>query len=174
MANPNFFTGYSNNKKYDFTVTNDVTSNTVVADVSNIDQLYNRTAVKTTNNYLLSALNPDVDCDTITTPPATTSATTTNPLSTSLTDRSNGITYGKIYNNILNYPSDTNTIDKKYYIRTYYLPDGKTTTVTVDMRTSGVIITTLSGDVPGGIPFNKKTTITGLGTSIENIKVEYY
>ena len=63
-----------------------------------------------------------------------------------LDDRTYGVTFETIRQNIASFNFDTDLSDKKHLIRTYYIGDGKTITQEVDMRTLGVIYTKLSGD----------------------------
>jgi len=68
------------------------------------------------------------------------------------------VNFNTIYSNTSNLPTHTDTSDKRYLIREVYLPDGKQIDITIDMKTKGLIVTTITGDTGFDRPLIKTTT----------------
>ena len=79
------------------------------------------------------------------------------------------LTYETLYQNIASLDNHTNMIDKRYFIKTYYLDASKTITVTNDMRDLGLIISTISGDTG----FDKELVKTTRYVKNSHIDVTY-
>ena len=179
----NFFLTNTNENKFDDIITQEDTNTTSTIDDNALNKEYVIRVIKTLNNFplcnnnvvcddILDSMVDDVltTSDTIVTDTGTT--TTTNTGNTTIINNITNVniedTYELIYKNIKSYPSITDVSDRRYFIKTFSLPDGGTIVLTTDMRTKGIIISTLSGDVPDNIPLTKTTTITN-----GNIEVMY-
>jgi len=134
--------------KYSISVTSNDTSvlGKVKTEVNNIQLL-------STNNYpLYQGTLPDGS-----TPPPTT---TTNPtIDSNLANALSGATHEELRKNIASYPHSINNTDKKYVIVTYTTSATTSIIVTTDMRTTGKIVITISGDVPSGVLLTKTITM---------------
>lgn len=56
------------------------------------------------------------------------------------------LTYETLYQNIASLNNHTDMIDSRYFIRTYFLDETRTITVTTNMHNLGSIVSTISGD----------------------------
>jgi len=101
-------------------------------------------------NYIFEHIVPDSIPTTNTTTTVTTTIANTNS------------TFEYIYKNIASYPYNTTiTDDNRYLVREYTLDVDKSITVTVDMRTSGIVITKISGDTGYDKTLVKTTLFNG-------------
>lgn len=128
-----------------------------------IAQNFNKTILKSTNNYTLCMLNNT--CVDDTNLPIDPTIGPTDGI-TDLNTRTVGITFETIYKNIASYPNSIDMTNKKYIIKVFYLGDNKQINVTVDMLIEGKIITTISGDTG----YEKNLIKTILIT--DNIKID--
>jgi len=131
--------------------------------MSTIAQNFNKTILKSTNNYTLCMLNNTcVDDAGIPVDP------TIGPIDgiTDLNTRTVGITFETIYKNIASYPNSIDMTNKKYITKVFYLGNNKQINVTVNMLTEGKIVTTISGDTG----YEKNLIKTILIT--DNIKID--
>jgi len=79
-------------------------------------------------------------------------------------------TYERVYKNLESLPHEINMANKKFIVTDYTHPDDSVTTVTTDMTTDYLIISTISGNVPDGIDLVKTTTID---PDLNNMVVTY-
>lgn len=87
---------------------------------------------------------------------------TTGPEDDTLTlaMRTMGITFETIYKNIASYPSTLDTTQENKIIKTFYLENDKSITITTDISTDGnVIETLLSGDTELPYPIKRTKTL---------------
>lgn len=131
--------------------------------MSTIAQNFNKTVLKSTNNYTLCMLNNTcVEEGDLPVDPAIGPTDGNIDLNT----RTVGITFETIYKNIASYPNSIDMTNKKYITKVFYLGNDKQINVTVDMLTSNKIVTTISGDTG----YDKNLIKTILIT--DNIKID--
>jgi len=154
------------NKNYGFKITmNNIDTTT---DNNVVVKTYNHKKLMATNNYPLykevSPVDDGTDDD------DDTSVDEQNAINANIINALTGTTYEELYKNIASFPHITDADDPKNITITY--TTGPTTSITLntDMRTNGLIVSTLSGDVPTGTKLVKKTVTTD---NFKNFTVTY-
>jgi len=144
-SNTGIGSGYTNTNPY--AITSTVTTTPAVV---NGLATYDNTVLNATNNY---PLNQKV----LTTP--TPSTATQSVIDSSVLNTLSGVTYEQMYKNLASYKHTINMTDKKNITITYTTDINTVITVNTDMRTPGVIVSTISGDTPSGMALIKTTSI---------------
>ena len=154
-----FLTGDTTNVYEDSLNTSSVTDTDLSSTVASDKVIYEVTM--STNNYPLCKLTDD--CQEFTIPEEVDTTLIENP---TLLSRQFKITFESIYENLASFRSETNTSDRRYLIRKDYLPDDKVITIITDMRTSGSIVTKITGDT--GYDF----TLVKTTTHVKGVKID--
>jgi len=152
------------NQNYSFEI---VMNDAVKTDFNNdIVKAYNNKKLLSTNNYPLYKEESPVVNET----DNNTSVDEQNAINANIINALTGTTYEELYKNIASFPHTTDADDPKNITITY--TTGPTTSITLntDMRTNGLIVSTLSGDVPTGTKLVKKTVTSD---NFKNFTVTY-